>query len=915
MKLRSNTILAVVCCCIAVGAIGGLAVPDLSAAPQSVDTAPAADRGGIAQSQLTETGTVHGAEHPSNGSVVVDLNESHRTGVPGDSVRPAGGSEQPVQVIVEATRPDAINTTQLGRLEADVGARHDQYIEVNATRPALRSIENVSWVVSVRPVVTPTRTEVSEGVRSMGAGSLQELNVTGEDSKVGVLTLGVRSDSPEYADQVAATKAFHPGGLTASSASHGTAVAEIVADTAPNASLYLSAFNTQVDYANAVSWMESKNVDVVVMSAGFYTQADTGEGIVSQTATEAAAEGIFWANSAGNSGDSHWQGSFSSPDGDSWHNFDGDDEVNTLGDGRVYSAGRSVTLYLKWSERASATTDYTLYLLDASNQVVAKSYRLPGSPDRPVEVLSAMLPHDGRYHFAISGSESPHTVEVIGSDVTRPFEHVVRQGSIVAPAVARGVTAVGSYHVDTGRMAAYSAAGPTADGRRGVDILGPSKVSTRAYDRAFRGTSAAAPHIGGAAALLRSINESASAGQIEDALISAAQDVDRSGTDVYTGGGKVSVVAAAERLDPSVPLTVTTNRSAVIVGDRLSVTVTRADTGEAVNATLRTDDDRFVTGEDGRIVLAATAPANHTLTAAAANDPPTADFEPATATVAISPSQRAAAVDFDNQSVRTGSETVSVEFANYTLRDGTAGEYVVVAHLVASDDTVGQPVGSSVPLTGYSQNIPLDLNATAAQDDGLDAFSENVTLRLQLHETAPESAYGDPITVDGESVTSTSDVAVVDSPRETAGISVSYTVANDTVAVNETLEITATAENTGTVSETTAITVYADDSIVSNTTVALGTGDSTTVTASTAFDEAGPHTVTVNGHNTTEVTVEPVSIPNDAAYERGSLAAEYDSNGDWAIGIGELADAATDYANGDLTINGLSKVATAYAAS
>jgi len=155
----------------------------------------------------------------------------------------------------------------------------------------------------------------------------------------------------------------------------------------------------------------------------------------------------------------------------------------------------------------------------------------------------------------------------------------------------------------------------------------------------------------------------------------------------------------------------------------------------------------------------------------------------------------------------------------------------------------------------------------------------------------------------------------VDSPQEAAGVSVRYAVSNSTVAVNETVTITATAENTGNVSETTAITVYADGSIVSNTTVALGAGDSTTVTASTAFDEAGPHTVTVNGQNTTEVTVESVSVPNDAAYRPGSLVGEYDSNEDWAVSIGELADAATDYANGDLTINGLSKVATAYAAS
>ncbi len=54
--------------------------------------------------------------------------------------------------------------------------------------------------------------------------------------------------------------------------SHGTAVAEIIVDMAPNVNLWLYAIETSVDFANAVDDATANNVDIITASLGFPTQ-------------------------------------------------------------------------------------------------------------------------------------------------------------------------------------------------------------------------------------------------------------------------------------------------------------------------------------------------------------------------------------------------------------------------------------------------------------------------------------------------------------------------------------------------------------------------------------------------------------------------------------------------------------------
>jgi hypothetical protein len=88
----------------------------------------------------------------------------------------------------------------------------------------------------------------------------------------------------------------------------------------------------------------------------------------------------------------------------------------------------------------------------------------------------------------------------------------------------------------------FSSEGPTTDGRAKPEISGPDGVRT-SLTSGFYGTSAAAPHVGAAVALLRAQNPSMSLSQIRWLLTSTAKDVHTAGYDYRTGAGRFSLDA------------------------------------------------------------------------------------------------------------------------------------------------------------------------------------------------------------------------------------------------------------------------------------------------------------------------------------------------------------------------------------
>ncbi|MFC1562645.1 S8 family serine peptidase [candidate division KSB1 bacterium] len=109
------------------------------------------------------------------------------------------------------------------------------------------------------------------------------------------------------------TKSFYNstsgnGDITGDSENHGTVVAEIVHDVAPDAQLYLINFNTVVGLSKAVDYVISKGVKIINHSMSWIGSSPyDGTGDICDIAEDALNNGVLWVNSAGNHRNKHYE--------------------------------------------------------------------------------------------------------------------------------------------------------------------------------------------------------------------------------------------------------------------------------------------------------------------------------------------------------------------------------------------------------------------------------------------------------------------------------------------------------------------------------------------------------------------------------------------------------------------------------
>ncbi len=138
--------------------------------------------------------------------------------------------------------------------------------------------------------------------------------------------------------------------------------------------------------------------------------------------------------------------------------------------------------------------------------------------------------------------------------------HVTDETTVTFPATADSVIAVGAYVVnfgwfDTiGDLASYSGRGNNITGKMGVDITAPGHTTFTTEKNfgwmTFSGTSSAAPHVAGIAALLLSYNPSLTHTQIRQILWKTATKDSFTGIVPNTdwGYGKLNMEAALKYL-------------------------------------------------------------------------------------------------------------------------------------------------------------------------------------------------------------------------------------------------------------------------------------------------------------------------------------------------------------------------------
>jgi len=377
---------------------------------------------------------------------------------------------------------------------------------------------------------------------------------------------------------------------------HGLGVAEVVYDIAPGARFVLTNIDTDVAFRRAIDWMIAQEVDVVNTSLGFPSGCfGEGEGIFSSQLKKARESGITWATAAGNEATSHWEGEWSDPDGDNLHNYTATDEGNTLNvtltefeypDGRRVATSIIEVIFSWDAPCGSASDDYELVVMREEDGKLVPLHpwdeeRHQGQmsdwiwrPGIPIKRVFASEDFDvsrvgdtEKYHLAIRKKRAQAADSrfdmLIGCPCSR-IEYRKRMGSvsILEPSISPSVITVGAVHHSPNRcprslcpdglLLVYSSRGPTKDGRIKPDIAAPSHVSTTAFRRwtgeggrgnsGFTGTSAASPHVAGAAALVvqalyRLRGRRPSPDEVQAFLERRAEDVGTPGKDNKYGAG------------------------------------------------------------------------------------------------------------------------------------------------------------------------------------------------------------------------------------------------------------------------------------------------------------------------------------------------------------------------------------------
>ncbi|HKP52616.1 MAG TPA: S8 family serine peptidase [Chloroflexia bacterium] len=326
---------------------------------------------------------------------------------------------------------------------------------------------------------------------------------------------------------------------------HGAACAEIVHAMAPDAELYLAAFDTFGSEEKAVEWAISQGVNIISASYGsnyYPTDGKTAATtlLVDKTTRE---NGIFWAISSGNEADGHYRGVFQAgPDGISniFYNGQARFKINVL-------AAGAIKILLRWDDWQERTVDYTFLLLDENgNELAASRDVQSGPPANPVEILQYNAPSTGDYYLAITAPQGTRgvTFDIFIKSGSMDFEKYVAGNSVGSPGDATTALTVGAINWQSEQVTGYSSQGPTDDGRIKPDIAAHSDMTSRTYsreNRVFSGTSASAPLVAGAAALVWSANRNFTADQVKTFLMQRAVDAGDAGPDPAYGAGRLEM--------------------------------------------------------------------------------------------------------------------------------------------------------------------------------------------------------------------------------------------------------------------------------------------------------------------------------------------------------------------------------------
>ena len=466
-----------------------------------------------------------------------------------------------VQVVFVLDDARFLETVKVSALSsgASVIAEFENRLELVVPVAELRTLselEGVTYVRMPRPVfpinATPpaadfsTGSNVTQGVSRSNANAWHQRGITGRGVKVAIL-----DSFKDY--QTAQSLGELPPSITRFgtvdiSSRHGTAVAEIIYDMAPDAALTIASPGSATQMAQQIVQLAQAGNRVISSSIGFYLdEPGDGSGTVSSAINTATnAHDAVYSQAAGNQALYHWDGYFTDNDGNDTHNFTSQADVNQLG---YLQPGVPINLFLRWNNWPVSNQDYDLYLLFSTGgnwEVIAASENLQNGSQPPVEWITGTTSRAGFYGFAIVkySATGNQVLDIMGHNMPG-FQFNIPQRSLVDPATGTRSFSVAAVDVSSTLRESYSSQGPThgpggalTGGMTKPRISGFANVDTWSYGPGvFNGTSSATPHVAGAAALVRQAFPAYSALNVMQWLEQRAIDRGAAGYDYLYGLG------------------------------------------------------------------------------------------------------------------------------------------------------------------------------------------------------------------------------------------------------------------------------------------------------------------------------------------------------------------------------------------